>query len=74
MCLAPQPHSHCRSVITQHVVKRETVDSVTTGRYDLDMSEARDLATDPVLEPVDQAWLEARVKEYEALLQYLRDH
>lgn len=38
------------------------------------MTEARDLATDPVLEPVDKAWLEARLKEYEALLQYLRDH
>ncbi len=42
--------------------------------YHLDMSDARDLAIDPVLEPVEQAWLEARLKEYEALLKYLRDH
>ena len=55
-------------------VKHETVDSVTAGRYHSGMSDARDLAIDPVLEPVDQAWLEERLKEYEALLQYLRDH
>jgi hypothetical protein len=38
------------------------------------MPEARDLATDTELAATEFAWLEARLEEYQDLLQYLRDH
>lgn len=38
------------------------------------MSEARKVATDQDITAVDLAWLEAALEEYEALLQYLREH
>lgn len=38
------------------------------------MSEARDLVTDQDIDPVDLAWIEANLEEYQALLEYLRDH
>lgn len=55
-------------------IKRETLESVVTDRYPLNMSEARDLVTDQDIDAADLAWLEATLEEYEALLQYLRDH
>jgi hypothetical protein len=38
------------------------------------MSEARDLATDRDIDAADLAWLEVALEEYQALLQYLREH
>jgi hypothetical protein len=38
------------------------------------MFDARDLATDTELSPTELAWLNARLEEYRALFQYLRDH
>lgn len=38
------------------------------------MSEARDVATDVEPSQADLAWLDARLEEYQDLLQYLRDH
>lgn len=55
-------------------IKREILESVVADRYPLNMSEARDLATDQDIDAADLAWLEATLEEYEALLQYLRDH
>jgi hypothetical protein len=38
------------------------------------MTEARDLAPVPELEPKEVEWLNARLNEYRELLEYLRDH
>lgn len=55
-------------------IKRGTLETVAPGRYPLAMSEARDLVTDQDIDPVDLAWIEANLEEYQALLEYLRDH
>jgi hypothetical protein len=44
-------------------IKRETLETVVPDRCPLTMSEARDLATDQDIDPVDLAWLEAALEE-----------